>query len=191
MYLPINYILHYLHSTFNVEFNINAIVCVFEKKILTLHRKIGSIRISWPYFADIKLINNTIHIMNRYETVFILTPVLSDEQMKEAVEKFKDVLKQNGANLINEELWGLRKLAYPIQKKSTGFYVLFEFEAEPTIVKRLEVAFRRDERVIRFLTFRLDKYAAEYAEKRRKLRAEKPQVEPAQAEAEATEAKEA
>ena len=86
---------------------------------------------------------------------------------------------------------GACKLAYPIQKKSTGFYVLFEFEAEPTIVKRLETAFRRDERVIRFLTFRLDKYAAEYAEKRRRLRAEKPQVEPAEAEAEATEAKEA
>ena len=129
--------------------------------------------------------------MNHYETVFILTPVLSDVQMKEAVEKFKDVLKQNGATIINEENWGLKKLAYPIQKKSTGFYNLLEFEAEPTIVKKLEIAFRRDERVIRFLTFRLDKYAAEYAEKRRRLRAEKPQVEPAKAEAEATEAKEA
>ena len=128
--------------------------------------------------------------MNHYETVFILTPVLSDDQMKEAVEKFKDVLKQNDAQLINEELWGLKKLAYPIQKKSTGFYVLFEFEGEPTIVKRLETAFRRDERVLRFLTFRLDKYAVEYAEKRRRLRAEK-KVEPAAAPAEATETKEA
>ena len=112
-------------------------------------------------------------------------------RLTEAVEKFKDVLKQNDATLVNEELWGLRKLAYPIQKKSTGFYCLFEFEAAPTIVKHLETAFRRDERVIRFLTFRLDKYAAEYAEKRRRLRAEKPQVEPAEAPAEATEAKEA
>ena len=129
--------------------------------------------------------------MNRYETVFILTPVLSDDQMKEAVEKFKDVLKQNDATLINEELWGLKKLAYPIQKKSTGFYVLFEFEADPTIVKKLEIAFRRDERVIRFLTFRLDKYAVEYAEKRRKKNAEKSNVESAPAEAEATENKEA
>ena len=129
--------------------------------------------------------------MNHYETVFILTPVLSDDQMKEAVEKFKDVLKQNDATLVNEELWGLRKLAYPIQKKSTGFYVLFEFEADPTIVKRLETAFRRDERVIRFLTFRLDKYAVEYAEKRRKLRAEKPKVEPAEAPAAAKEETEA
>ena len=129
--------------------------------------------------------------MNHYETVFILTPVLSDDQMKEAVEKFKDVLKKNNATLVKEELWGLRKLAYPIQKKSTGFYCLFEFEAEPTIVKTLETAYRRDERVIRFLTFHLDKYAVEYAEKRRKLRAGKPQVNQAEAPAEATEAKEA
>ncbi len=111
--------------------------------------------------------------MNRYETVFILTPVLSDEQMKEAVEKFKGVLTANGATILNEEEWGLRKLAYPIQKKSTGFYCLLEFEGAPTLVKQLEIAYRRDEKVLRFLTFRLDKYAAEYAEKRRNLRANK------------------
>lgn len=117
--------------------------------------------------------------MNRYETVFILTPVLSDEQMKEAVQKFREFLESNGATVINEEMWGMRKLAYPIQKKSTGFYCLFEFEGEPTIVKQLETAFRRDERVIRFLVFRLDKYAAEYAEKRRALRSKKANEKPA------------
>ncbi len=111
--------------------------------------------------------------MNKYETVFILTPVLSDAQMKEAVDKFKTFLTTNGAEIVNEENWGLRKLAYPIQKKSTGFYCLIEFNAEPTLVKKLEIAYRRDERIIRFLTFRLDKYAAEYAEKRRNLRAAK------------------
>ena len=121
--------------------------------------------------------------MNRYETVFILTPVLSDVQMKEAVEKFRDFLVQNGANMVNEETWGLRKLAYTIQKKSTGFYCLFEFEGEPTIVKKLDVAFRRDERVLRFLTFRLDKYAIEYAEKRRSLRAKKVSEQPVETEA--------
>ena len=106
-----------------------------------------------------------------YETVFILTPVLSDAQMKEAEEKFSKVLTDNGATIVNTEEWGLRKLAYPIQKKSTGFYCLVEFNGEPTIVKKLETAFRRDERVIRFLTFRQDKYAAEYAAKRRSLKA--------------------
>ncbi len=111
--------------------------------------------------------------MNQYETVFILTPVLSDAQMKEAVEKFKGVLTQAGAEIINEESWGLKKLAYPIQKKSTGFYQLIEFKAEPSVIAKLEVNFRRDERVIRFLTFKMDKYAAEYAAKRRSIKSTK------------------
>ncbi|KAA6333357.1 30S ribosomal protein S6 [termite gut metagenome] len=115
--------------------------------------------------------------MNQYETVFILTPVLSDSQMKEAVEKFKGVLQEEGAEIINEENWGLKKLAYPIKKKSTGFYQLIEFKANPTTIEKLELNFRRDERVIRFLTFRMEKYAIEYAEKRRKLRTTAPQVE--------------
>ena len=111
----------------------------------------------------------------KYETVFILTPVLSDAQMKEAVEKFSKVLTDAGATIVNTEEWGLRKLAYPIQKKSTGFYCMLEFETEPANIKKLETAFRRDERVIRFLTFRQDKYAAQYAEKRRARRSAQPQ----------------
>ncbi len=117
----------------------------------------------------------------RYETVFILTPVLSDVQMKEAVEKFSKVLADNGATIVNTEEWGMRKLAYPIDKKSTGYYCLVEFEAPGTAVKKLETAYRRDERVIRFLTFRLDKYAAEYAAKRRSLKGTKKEVEAAPA----------
>ncbi|MBR6252082.1 MAG: 30S ribosomal protein S6 [Bacteroidales bacterium] len=105
--------------------------------------------------------------MNQYETVFILTPVLSDTQMKEAVQKFKDLVLQNGGEIVNEENWGLRKLAYPIQKKTTGFYSLLEFKAEPTFVETLETAYRRDERVIRFLTFKMEKYAVQYSETRR------------------------
>ena len=118
--------------------------------------------------------------MNKYETVFILTPVLSDDQMKETVEKFKSVLTDNGGKIENEENWGLRKLAYPIENKNTGFYTLIEFEGEPTIVGKLETAFRRDEKVIRFLTFRLDKYAAEYAVKRRAVRKAKQEERAAQ-----------
>ena len=132
--------------------------------------------------------------MNKYETVFILTPVLSDDQMKETVEKFKKVLTDNGCTIENEENWGLRKLAYPIENKNTGFYTLIEFEGEPTIVDKLEIAYRRDEKVIRFLTFRLDKYAAEYAIKRRAVRKAKQDERAAQeaaAEAEAPAATEA
>ncbi|WP_222844139.1 30S ribosomal protein S6 [Saccharicrinis aurantiacus] len=107
-------------------------------------------------------------MLNHYEAVFILTPVLSDVQMKEAVEKFRGVITENGGEIVNAENWGLRKLAYPIQKKSTGFYNLFDFKVEPDVIAKLELAFRRDERVIRFLSFRMDKYAEAYSEKRRK-----------------------
>ena len=106
-------------------------------------------------------------MFNQYETVFILTPVLSDPQMKEAVEKFKDLILENGGEIIHTEDWGLKKLAYPIQKKTTGFYNLIEFKADPSFVKKLELNYRRDERVIRFLTFKLEKYAIMYSEKRR------------------------
>ena len=113
--------------------------------------------------------------MNQYETVFILTPVLSDVQMKEAVEKFKGILAADGAEIINEENWGMKKLAYQIEKKSTGFYQLLEFKAEPTVIDKLELNFRRDERVIRYITVKLDKYAAEYAAKRKSVKQAKAQ----------------
>ena len=112
-------------------------------------------------------------MMNQYETVFIMTPVLSDQQMKETVEKFKGVLTANGAEIVNDVNWGLKKMAYAIQKKSTGFYQLLEFKAEPEAVAKLETAYRRDERVIRFITVKLDKYAIKYAEKRRNLKNKK------------------
>jgi len=105
-------------------------------------------------------------MINHYETVFILTPVLSAEQAKETVESYKNVLQGNGAKIVNEEHWGLKKLAYPIQKKSTGFYQLFQYEAEGEVISKLDVMFRRDERVMRFLTVKLDKHAIAYAEKR-------------------------
>ena len=105
--------------------------------------------------------------MNQYETVFILTPVLSDEQMKETVAKFKKLLTDNGAEILNEEAWGLKKLAYNIEKKTSGFYNLIEFKADPTVINTLEVGYRRDEKVIRYMTVKHDKYAVAYAEKRR------------------------
>ncbi|MEM6735821.1 MAG: 30S ribosomal protein S6 [Bacteroidota bacterium] len=106
--------------------------------------------------------------MKNYETVFILTPVLSEAQMKDTVGKFKGVLTQNGAEIINEENWGLRKLAYPIQHKTTGFYQLFEFQADPELIAKLEIEYRRDEAVMRFLTTSLDKHAVAYNERRKK-----------------------
>lgn len=106
-------------------------------------------------------------MLKNYETVFIMTPVLSDEQMKEAVGKFQRMLKDKGAEIIHEDHWGLKKLAYPIQKKTSGFYHLIEFKAEGSLINELEVAFKRDERIIRFLTVALDKHAVAYNEKKR------------------------
>ncbi|MFN6944011.1 MAG: 30S ribosomal protein S6 [Cytophagaceae bacterium] len=106
--------------------------------------------------------------VKNYETVFILTPVLSDTQMKDTVEKFRNVLKENGAELVNDENWGLKKLAYPINHKTTGFYHLFEFKGSSNIIKSLEIEYKRDERIMRFLSTVLDKHAFEYNIKRKK-----------------------
>ena len=106
--------------------------------------------------------------MKSYETVFILTPVLSEDQAKEAVKKYESEIKSFGAKIKHSESWGLKKLAYPIQKKSTGFYFLFEFEATNTTVADFEVLLKRDERILRFLTVKMNEDHIEYAESRRK-----------------------
>jgi small subunit ribosomal protein S6 len=105
--------------------------------------------------------------LRNYETVFILTPVMSEEQVKEAVEKFKKILTDNGAEIIHVDNWGLRKFAYPIDKKNSGFYTVVEFKANPQSIKTLEVEYRRDERILRYLTTALDKHAVAYNEKKR------------------------
>src|SRR6187401_1864760 len=106
--------------------------------------------------------------MNNYETVFILNPVLSEDQAKDTVEKFVKVLKKAKAEILNNEQWGLKKMAYPINKKSTGFYNLIEFSADSGVINTLETEYRRDESVMRFLTTVLDKHALVYNERRRK-----------------------
>ncbi len=105
--------------------------------------------------------------MNHYETVFILNPVLSESQIKETVKKFEDYLVSKGAEMISKEDWGLKKLAYPIQKKKTGFYHLFDFKVSGQVVAPFELEFRRDDSIMRYLTVKLDKYAEAWAEKRR------------------------
>ena len=112
-------------------------------------------------------------MLKQYETVFIMTPVLSEEQMKEAVNKYRDLLKSLGADVVHEEKWGLKKLAYPIQKKSTGFYHLFEYTMEGAQIRDFEIAMKRDEKMLRFLTVSLDKHAIAYNEKKRAQKKEK------------------
>ena len=133
-------------------------------------------------------------MLKQYETVFIATPVLSDVQMKDAVAKYTDLIKANGGEVVYEEDWGLKQLAYPIQHKTSGFYYLIEFKADPQFVATLETQYHRDERILRYITVTLDQHAIAYAEHRRQTRAAKaaaaaaPQAEEApKAEVEAEE----
>ena len=126
-------------------------------------------------------------MLKQYETVFIATPVLSEAQMKEAVAKYVNLIKSNGGEIVYEEDWGLKQLAYPIQHKTSGFYYLIEFKANPQFINTLEVQYHRDERIIRYITVALDKHAVADAEHRRQMRAAKaaaPAVEPKAAEEE-------
>jgi small subunit ribosomal protein S6 len=114
---------------------------------------------------------------NQYESVIILTPVLSEKQMQDAITNYRQLITDNGGEVIHEENWGLTKLAYPIQKKTTGFYHIFEFSAPGDLVGKLELTYRRDEQVMRYITIRLDKHAVAYNEKRRKGAFNKPKAE--------------
>ena len=105
--------------------------------------------------------------MKNYETVFILNPALSEEQVQKAVDKYEKYLKTNGSKIIAKESWGLKKLAQTIQNKNSGFYNLIEYTAPADAVSSLEVEFSRDETIMRYLTVTLDKDALAWAEKRR------------------------
>ncbi|HAE35243.1 MAG: 30S ribosomal protein S6 [Chitinophagales bacterium] len=106
--------------------------------------------------------------MNQYETVVVLTPVLSDDDVKRTLEGYKELLKNNGAEMVHEELWGLKQLAYPIKKKTTGIYFVMEYKASGEAVAKMEVQFNRDEQVLRYLTIRLDKFSVDYNERKRR-----------------------
>jgi len=106
--------------------------------------------------------------MTTYETVFIMNPVLSEDQVKETVKKFVDQIKANKGKITNEENWGLKKLKYVIQKKKTGFYYLIEFQADGQMINDFEVECKREDRVIRWQTVKLENFALAYADRRRK-----------------------
>src|SRR5690554_3796735 len=116
--------------------------------------------------------------MQQYETVIILTPLLSEDATKEVIAKFKNILTEGGAEIVHEDNWGLRKLAYPIQKKSTGYYHLTEYRAPGELINKLEVQYKHDERIMRFLTVSLDKHAIAYNEKKRSGAFNKKKEEP-------------
>ncbi|WP_185882195.1 30S ribosomal protein S6 [Blattabacterium cuenoti] len=102
-----------------------------------------------------------------YESVLIITPILSDEQAKQTVKEYEDYMIQKDGQIVYQEHWGLKKLAYPIKKKQSGCYHLFEFLFYPNLISSLELKLRQDERILRFLTVKLNKYGIEYAKTRR------------------------
>jgi small subunit ribosomal protein S6 len=104
---------------------------------------------------------------NDYETTFITAPEMTEAEHKEVVEKYLNLLRSNDAEIINIEHWGLRKLAYPIDAKNNGYYTYVEFTAYGTLVSKLEKEYGYDERILRYLTVRLDKHAVAYNNKRR------------------------
>jgi len=117
--------------------------------------------------AKIKSVKQDAVVLNDYESVIIFTPVLSEEQLKDAVSKFRKLITDEGGEVVHEENWGLTKLAYPIQKKTTGFYHIYEFRAQPSLIKKLELEYRREERIMRYLSTALDKHAVIYNTRKR------------------------
>jgi len=106
-------------------------------------------------------------MVNQYETVIIFSPILSEDELKKEVKKFKKMLEDGGASIIEERSWGLRQLAYPIKAKSNGIYYIIEFNGDGNLISKLEVEYKRDENILRFLTTSLDKFGVDYNNRRR------------------------
>lgn len=106
--------------------------------------------------------------MRQYEVTFIVDPVLSDDEIKQTAKMYLDFLMEKGAELVHEEAWGLRQLAYPINRRTSGVYYTYEVKlASGEAIVELETGFRRDDRIIRFLTVKLDKHGVKYNEDKR------------------------
>ena len=105
--------------------------------------------------------------MNNYELMVIFTPILSDDEFKAAQKKFTDIVTEAGGTIVNSNPWGLKSLAYPIQKKTTGLYWVMEYTAPSDFNEKLKIQLLRDENVLRHLCTKLDKYAVEYNNKKR------------------------
>jgi small subunit ribosomal protein S6 len=105
--------------------------------------------------------------MNNYELMVIFTPVLSEEEFKSEQKKYAQLVTAAGGSVIAENAWGLKSLAYPIQKKTTGLYWVLEYTAPSDFNEKLKIQLLRDESVLRHLCTKLDKYAVEYNAKKR------------------------
>jgi small subunit ribosomal protein S6 len=114
-------------------------------------------------------------MQNQYELMIIFTPVLPEEDLKKGIKKYEKFIKTEGGEIVNNESWGLRQMAYPIAKKTTGIYQLYEFKAPGEIIGKLEIQFGRDDSIMRFMFTKLDRYAIEYNIGRRERLSKKPE----------------
>ena len=105
--------------------------------------------------------------MQNYELMVIFTPVLSDDDYKAAQKKFTSLISESGGEVVNEKPWGLKSLAYPINKKTTGLYWVVEYKAPSDFNEKLKIQLLRDDNVMRHMFTALDKYAVEYNERKR------------------------
>lgn len=105
--------------------------------------------------------------MNNYELMVIFTPVLSEEEFKSEQKKYAELVTANAGSVVAENAWGLKSLAYPIQKKTTGLYWVLEYTAPSDFNEKLKIQLLRDETVLRHLCTKLDKYAVGYNAKKR------------------------
>lgn len=106
-------------------------------------------------------------MIKQYESTVIVTPVLTDTELKQLLSGYIDFLKSNGAEIVHEDFWGMKQLAYPIKKKTSGFYYAVEFKAEGDLIDKLELLYRRDENILRFLSVKLDKFAQDFNDRKR------------------------
>ena len=105
--------------------------------------------------------------MNNYELMVIFTPVLSDDEFKAEQKKYSKMVTDAGGSIVSENPWGLKSLAYPVQKKTTGLYWVLEYTAASDFNEKLKIQLLRDETVLRHLCTKLDKYAVEYNAKKK------------------------
>ena len=105
--------------------------------------------------------------MSNYELMVIFTPVLSEDEFKNVQKKYTDFITENGGTIVHSNPWGLKSLAYPIQKKTTGIYWVLEYSAPSSFNEKLKIQLLRDEQVLRHMATALDKYAVEYNAKKR------------------------
>ncbi|HEX2866614.1 MAG TPA: 30S ribosomal protein S6 [Ignavibacteriales bacterium] len=118
---------------------------------------------------------------NHYESAVIINAAIEEEQIEATINRISELIRVNGGEILDVDKWGRKRLAYTLDKTKSGYYVIFRFAAPTDLIAKLERMYQLDEFVLRFLTIVLDKFALEYIEKSKAMKAQ--EAEAAQAEA--------